>query len=226
MVDKVYAVEVNFVTNSLSMKNVLHFAKITAGDPTTAQLRTLAEAWKEVVRPQQPNIVSWTDFRATQVLGDGVTYDAVTCRQVGGTIQTGALTGTLAGFLAAESLPFHDTMSLALGTGLRGRSYRGKLQMGPFAESEQGANVWTAGTVSAAQALVDTFKGVYGAGGTDPDFRWGVFSRGIASGCFPDQNTRHHPLVHRQAGNAADAFHNITSAVCSAWVTTTRSRSD
>lgn len=224
MVDKTYSLAVRYAQLGQECENVLHFRKQTAGDPSGAQWLTIANAWKEVIRDSMSTTVLFVDWVATQVLGAGVTYSTTTCRQVGGTIQLGALTGTLAGAATGDALPPACAATLSLGTGVRGRSFRSHLQLGGFVEAQQVGGGWIAGFNSTIQPKVDTFRGVYGSGGSDADFDWCTFSRGIASGCFPDPNLRHHPLVHRQAGDVENAIASVTSAVLGTLVTSMRSR--
>jgi hypothetical protein len=224
MVNLTYGVAVRYVHSNQLMENVLHVNKITAGAATDAQFLAFANAWKEVIRAQQSANVTYLDWIATQVAGAGVAYDPATCKQVGGTVQSGLLTGTLIGGTATDPLPPMNTMSVQLRTGTRGRSYRSKLQLGSHVESVQSNGFWTVGYVAAIQANVDAFRAVYGSGGTNADLRWCTFSRGIASGCFPDPDQRHHPLVHRQAGDQDASIANIVSVLCGSVVTTTRSR--
>lgn len=224
MPDKVYQVAVRYQQPSVGAENVLHARKITAGDPTDAMFLAFANAWKEAIRTSQVNTVTYQDWVATQVLGAGVTYSTITCRQVGGTLQSGLLTGTLTGAVAEDPLPPMATCSLNVHTALRGRSYRTKLSLGGFGEPRQSGGIWSGAFLTNLQAAIDAFRAVYGSGGTDPDLRWCTFSRGIASGCYPDPDQRHHPLVHRQAGDPDASMANITSATVTDSVSTQRTR--
>ena len=224
MPDKTYALAVRYTQLNAACENVLHFRKTTTGDPTDAQWLTLANAWKETIRPGQSDTVTYVDWVATQVLGDGVSFNTQNCRQIGGTLQSGLLTGTLGGSATGDALPPLVTTSVNVHTALRGRSYHTRLQISGFVETQITNGLWVVSFINGQQALLDTFRGVYGSGGTDPNFRWCTYSRGIASGCFPNPDLRHHPLEHRQEGQPENAIANVTSANYTRTASTTRSR--
>lgn len=224
MVDKVYALAVRYSQLGVGAENILHIRKITAGDPTDAQLLAVANAWKEVLRALQHTTVTWVDWVATQVLGDGVTFNSSNCRQLGGTLQTGALTGTLVGAIGGDALPPSSACAIALGTALRGRPYRTHLSTGGYAETSQNEGLWSVAFNGLIATAVATFLGVYGSGGTDPNFRWCTYSRGLASGCYPNPDLRHHPLQFRAPGNPDVAIANINRATPGTIVSTMRTR--
>lgn len=225
MVDKVFQLAVRYVQPFVFAENVIYIRKITAGDPTDAQFLVIANRWKEVWRAAQNINVLYADWVATQVLGAGVTYSAINCRQVGGTLQTGLLTGTLAGANGSDALPPQTAVTVNVHTALRGRSYRTHNQIGGFSETNSDANgVILAASVLALQTTLDVFRAFYGSGGSDADFRWCTFSRGIASGCYPNPDLRHHPLQHRQAGDVDASIANVVSATVGTVWTTMRTR--
>lgn len=224
MVDKVYSLACRWAHRSQLGQNTLHFAKRSAGDPTQAQFTTIATAWKDTLRPIQSSQLLWVDWVATQVLGDGVTYSTTTCRQIGGALLSGAIGGVLAGSAAGDDLPPHDSVAIDISSGRRGRSFRTVLHVGGIPESSNIGSTYDAATVVALQAGVDAFIATYGDAGTDADWDWVVFSRGIASGCFPDPNVRRHPLVHRQAGDINNCTANVLDALVTNRLSTVRSR--
>lgn len=224
MTIKTYQLAVRWKETGGTFQNGLHFNKVSAGDPSNAQWLVIANAWKEIMRVRQYNQATWVDYVATQVNGDGVVYDPATCKQVGGSIQSGALTGTLVGASATDGLPPLATMSVNIKTALRGRNRRTHVQLSGFVETDQTQGVWETGTKTAVQASIDAFLAVYGNGGTDVNFRWVVFSKGTASGCFPNPLDPKHRLVHRQAGSPDTATAEVVSATVRPSVTTTRSR--
>lgn len=224
MVDKTYALAIRYGQPGVLAENVLHVHKFTAGDPVQADFLAIANAWKETIRSSMNVNVAFTDFIAEQVLGDGVTYDPTTCRQVGGTLFTGPLTAPLAGTVAGDAMPPQAAVTVRVATGLRGRSYRTHVQVGGLSEGSQAAGVPTAGYVTGLQGQVDLFVAVYKQGGTSPNWRWCTFSRGIASGCYPDPDLRHHPLRHIRVGDPGLATADVTSATVGTVVSSMKSR--
>lgn len=224
-IQPVYRFEIVQTYAGGTVLNTPHARWLGAALPTDADLLAFANAYKEAQRLNQVDALVYNGYRATQVAGDGVTYDVGTCRQIGGDAREGALTGTLVGGRAGGTgLPAKDCMVISYSTGLRGKSRHGRLYIGGLERGDQGAGVWTAGRIAAAQTAVDTFRGIYGSGGTDANWRWACFSRVIASGCKADPAVRHHPLVHVQAGDQADAAKHVTSAVIDNVVFSQRSR--
>lgn len=224
MVDKCYALAVRYLQSGVEAQNTIHMSKITVGDPTNAQWLTIANAFKELWRGAQATTVTYVDWVATQVLGDGVSYSAINCRQVGGTVQTGLLTGTLTGSAVDQALAPLDTLVVSYRSALRGRSRRSHLSIGGFVEAQQQDGLWTTTHVTNNQTNINGFITTYGNGGTDPDFRWVVFSRGIASGCYPNPLTSKHELVHRATGDPSSATSPVVSALVALPVSTMRTR--
>lgn len=225
MTNKTFALAVRYQQLGVEAENVLYIQKITAGDPTVSQMQAIANNWKEGLRTSQSSSVAWVDFVATQVCGPGVTFETTRGRQVGGLLFTGLLTGTLAGVNAADPLPPLAAISLRCQTGLRGRPYRTHKQLGGWCEDAQSGGVWGAGFLSALGTALNTaFNVKYQSGGTDPDFRFVTFSRGIASGWYPDPDLRHHPLRFRGGADQDAATAVITTVTLTNVVSTMRSR--
>lgn len=209
------------------IENVLH-AKLLAvpGTPLTT-FATFMTDWITAVHALQSNALTYTDWKAVQVAGAGVTYSTTSCLPTGGDEYAGVLTAQ-AGTLSGEALPATDCGLIDLGTGLRGRSYRGRKFVAGITEGIQNGGTIAAGTVTSVQATINTFFAKYGVGGSDTTLRWGIFSLDIASGCKTQPivvaGRVRRQRVHLSAANAAGALNGVTVALLDADVHTLHRR--
>jgi hypothetical protein len=227
-VKPVYRVEIaqSYLTSALVL-NTPHFEWSGGGGtayPTATDLLALGNAWKETFRPSQMNAIKYENYKAVQVGGDGVTYSPTTCRQIGGTAIEVAPTGTVIGPTGVNPVPPAVSLVASFGTGLVGKSRHGRQYIAGLASTAITGGIWGTTILGTLNTAVSAFLAVYGAGGTSADWTMVIFSRVIASGCKADPNTRHHPLVHVQAGDMANAAKHVTSFVLDSVARSTRTR--
>lgn len=82
----------------------------------------------------------------------------------------------VAGTLAGDEMAHQVAMIMSLRTANAGRSYRGRMFMPACVEGQMTSGIFDAGGVTAMQAAMTAVVGVYGSGGTDPDYEWVVWS--------------------------------------------------
>jgi len=197
----------------------LHVKCLTAISGAQAKFQTLADAWKEVGRPWQSPALSYVSWKATQVAGDGVSYDAQTCRRTGGDVYEGQHTGTLIGGTgsASQAGPSYEALVTALKTGLAGRSRHGSFYLGGFnttAKDATDVNKWAAVHLGNIQTNVNAFLVAYGGGAGSPDFQWVVFSKQIACGCKYQIINNKIVYAPFTPGNQAAAKADVKSGTC------------
>ena len=194
------------------VQNSYYFSRKVAADPTAADALALANAVKELFRPQQGTTVAYTDWALDQVRGGSVVYTFGACIKQGGILHVGAHTGTLSGSLAGDALPPQVAMVTKLDTGLAGRRRRGRHYLCGRVEADQNVGIWVAGSVSALQTVWGTILTTYGPTGTDPNWQIGVWSNRIATGCEPAPVPPPQPMIGIDTPNPGDAFRGLTSA--------------
>jgi hypothetical protein len=212
----VYEVVLPQSFHNQAVVNVYHVKCLTTISGAQAAFQTLADLLKEAFRTNQSNLLSYSSWKATQVSGDGVTYDTTTCRRQGGDVYEGSLTGTLIGGDSTSSgTQSTSGLVVALKTGLSGRSRRGSVYLGGFADGKRDATTienWTAGLVSSIQADVAALLALIGVpGGSNPNFGWVVWSKFLASGCKYVPGIPKPVYTHVQAGNAAASHADVKS---------------
>lgn len=223
-VDDVWRVSLRQLLLGQQVINAYYFRVKADPADLDASLLTLANDFKEMMRVSQNNQLSYVDFVARQVRGGGASYTTPACKLTGGGLRGAALTGTLIGADAtADALPPADAMVLTVRTGVAGRSRRGRLYFGGWGENHQLGGSFTAATITAAGAPINTRIAAYKVGGTNPNWEWGVWSFFLASGCKPSL-THPHPLVNVQAANPTIAFQGMTEGLLRATVRTQRRR--
>lgn len=84
---------------------------------------------------------------------------------------------SLTGAQAGEALPPQCAFVITLRTGIAGRSRRGRLYIGGHIEANESNGVFAGATVTGMQGWADGLVALAGAGGTSPDWRWGVWSK-------------------------------------------------
>lgn len=214
----VYELAVKQTYSGSTLMNVLHFQCLVSPTGTQAKFQTLADDIKEMLRVKQSSTLTWVSWRASKVVGDDVTYDPTTCNRSGGDFYEGNHSGTLTGAdtSGAAGASFAAAV-VALKTGQVGRSKRGQFFIGGLdtnSYSPSDRNTLAASYVTAWTTAIGTFTAKYlGTGGTDPTFKWVVFSRVIASGCKYVYVAGSKPqLMHVQDGNPDAAMFDVTSA--------------
>lgn len=93
--------------------------------------------------------------------------------------QSGTYVGPLwpyTGLVAGDSCPYTNAVVVKHSTAYAGRSYRGRSYLPAPAETYQASSALTAPALTAIQGHFDTLVTAWGAGGTDPNYRWVVWS--------------------------------------------------
>jgi len=183
--------------SSQSYMNTFAVQTLLDPTPTASQFQTLANDFKEIWRTQQHGGVLWTTWQARQLWGPNMAIDAPNCRRTGGNILLGNLLTPFAGGIATgdQALPPQSAYVVTLQTGIAGRSKRGRSFGFGFLEGEQSAGLWDSTLSTNLTTSWNTFKGRYMQGGTDPNFRMGVWSERIATGCIPGPGGKGHTIV-------------------------------
>jgi hypothetical protein len=208
-----------FFQNSYAL-NVISTTEMNAGVFAAAAL-----SFKEVFRQTQNSGLVYRSWRAVQLRGTGVTAIQNQCRTEGGSVFEGTFTSsTSGGATAVDPLPHQCALVVTLNTGLAGRRKRGRLYVPGFSEPDQAVGAWLSSIVTTWGTALNTVKAKYmGAGATDPDFRWGIWSFRTATGCERDP---HPPYGHIQidSPNLAAAWTRAEDYVIRSPVFTQRRR--
>lgn len=215
----VYEVVIEQTYLNQQVLNVWHVRLLAVpAAPVTPKFATLALDIVTVARARQNGGLSFLRWRASQVAGAGITYDPDTGRPIGGDFYEDVFTaingqqGSL-----GEAMPPQDTFLLDFTTGLRGRRHQGRKFLAGMSEGDQASGVIIAATLTALATTTTTFLTKYGSGGTDPTFRWGVFSPTTASGFksepFIDNGRVRHHMVSVADPDPANSCPGVTSAV-------------
>lgn len=144
--------------------NVLHFRYKTAGASDAALASTVAQAFATALRAHQSNEFTWESAVARALVP---ARDAVAVPMPSGTI----------GQVVANSLPAVCAAVIKLGTGVPGREHRGRLYLGGIPATVETDSRLDSAYVSDLQSTMAQLVATYGAGGSDPDYEWGIFSR-------------------------------------------------
>lgn len=224
-IDDAYRLTVVSRLSGQQFLNTYAFNVITETPLTLADFTTLATDAKDALRTVQHTAYTFTNWRAAQLRGSGVTPVQGKCTTTGGQVFEGNYTTNTNGSSASgDLLPYQCAMVFTINTGLIGRRRRGRLFYAGFGETDQAASIWVAGVVTAATTAFNLFFNKYaGASPTSPNFRLGVWSYRIATGCERDPNP---PYGHVQveSPNLADAFRVATGSILRTTVHTQRRR--
>jgi len=219
----VYRINVQAVGQNSVYMNILAIQQIGAVELVQADFQAFADGFKEIWRGQQPDAITWRSWRAIQVFGANVDYNAEPCKRVGGFAFEGNLSGTLGGAQAGQDpLPPQSALVTTLGSGLIGRRHRGRIYAFGWSETQQTAGVWSAAIMSALNTTFTTWFNKYKDAGTDPKIKLGIWSDRTAFGCELVGS----PPVHQQvdAPNPAQAFTPVTGFTMRNTVSTQRRR--
>lgn len=206
----VYKMTINAQAPGGFFQNTYAFEAKAAPDLTQANFQTLADALKEIWRPNQRSTTSYTNWRATQVRGGTVSYPGGGCERTGGLFWEGTFTGTAQGGLSGDVLPPQCAMVVTLNTGITGRRFRGRVYGFSQVELNQDDGVWIGTHIVAMTTAWNTFMAAFGLTGTNPNFRLGIWSERIATGCVPNPNPPPAHL-HVDAGDPTIAFNPVVS---------------
>jgi hypothetical protein len=182
-VGDVYRLTLQAVCQGQTYLNTWAFTMKSSPDPTGADVLTLANAFKEMARVSQNNLVTYQTWTFRQLFGGGVTPIQDECRRDGGLVLTGNVSGSAAGGVAGDMLPPQCAMVWTIGTGLAGRRRRGRSYIYGLSEATQANGTWTSATLTTFTTALNTIYGLYGSAGTDPQFLLGVWSERTATGC-------------------------------------------
>jgi hypothetical protein len=182
-VGDVYRLTLQAVCLGQTYLNTWAFTMKSSPDPTNADVLTLANAFKEMARAQQANIVTYQTWTFRQLYGGSVVPIQDECRRDGGLVLTGNVSGGTTGSVVSDMLPPQCAMVWTIGTGLAGRRRRGRSYIYGLGESAQANGTWATATMTSFTTALNTIYGLYGSAGTDPQFLLGVWSERTATGC-------------------------------------------
>jgi len=205
----VYKVSIQASGQGSIYMNVLALQQIGAVDLVAADFQTVCDGWKDIWRPSQSSTVTWRSWRAIQVFGPGVDYTVRPCERVGGKAFEANLSGTLVGTDAGEPLPPQCALVVTHGSGLIGRTHRGRAYIFGFTEAVQSAGVFTPATITTLTTAYTTWFNKYKDAGTDPKIKAGIWSERTAFGCKWVGNPPVHTVV--EGPNPDQAFTPLTS---------------
>jgi hypothetical protein len=202
----------------------LAFRRLVETDVTPAELAALAESIKVLFRPQQHNTLSWTTWQCNQLWGSGMTKNEADCTRAGGRVFAGVFAAPVGGAVSSyDALPPQCALVTTLTTGIAGRQKRGRNYMTGLVEDYQAGGTWAGVFISTQQAAWTVFLAKYGASGTDPTWRWGVWSERVATGCIPNASGDGHTNV--DTAHPELAFTPISGYICRPTVKNQRRRS-
>lgn len=182
----IYKLVVEATWRSNIFQNTYNFRWKATGDPDPTMFTSLADDFKELWRPIQSSDLVWSEWRASQQWGSGMSVVENGCRREGGKIFQGTFTGTLAGGASgADVLPTQCAMVATLVTGIAGRRKRGRVYGFAFQEPAQSAGQWEASILSSQSSRWASIMSEYDNLGTSTQWMLGVWSERIASGCVP-----------------------------------------
>lgn len=188
-VDSLIRAAVRMTIAGAEQVNVLYFKQLSAGGDMGGLSDAIKTTLYDVVKNGNP---------ATWLLNDITISEQV----VGGGAQL-ITTYNTAGANANPGGSVVDAACIKLGTGLAGRSHRGRQYVPICAQGivVDGSIIGLhAGNL---QAAYNAFLAIYGASGTDTDYTWGIWSRKL--GDILD------PVTHRITGyNVAAGFFPMT----------------
>jgi hypothetical protein len=222
--DDVYKLTVSAQSSAGIAMNNYHFRMKTSGEPTEATFQQAAVDCKDIFRVNQSNSFTYIGWRAVQVRGSGVSYDARPCLITGGKLFESIFTSnTTGGNSGSFALPPQCAQVTTLRTGVVGRAYRGRIYSFGWSESDQTMGTIEPATMTLISTGWTTFLGKYGnTSPTDPNLQLVVWSHRIASGCVPHAETG--KLVHRDDPRPLDAAAVVTAVTPRNTVFTQRRR--
>lgn len=198
----------SYVSNMV-IQNTFYLKRIVAGEPSTSDVQTLADDFKEALRATTPDDLVWRDYLCNQVAGAGVVWSQPSCLPSGGKQFGAGFSASTAGTLTGDPLPPQAALVITLLTGNVGRRRRGRLYLISGDEGAQNAGIYTGGHLGTVGTTWAAQVVQYGSAGTDPSWRWVVFSTRIASGCAPDPNNPK-VTIFPDLPNPSDAHREIT----------------
>jgi hypothetical protein len=209
-VDDVFKLTVTAQGGGGYYQNTYSFRSKTEPALTTAAWQTVADATKEIFRVTQRSTVVYQSWRAVQVYGAGVTYGPSPCERSGGSYFEGSFTGTTQGGASGDALPPQSAMVVTLNSGKTGRRFRGRVYAFGQTEVNQDDGLWIASHVTAITTAWNTYMGLVGPTGSNPNVQLGIFSERIATGCVPNPNPPP-ALINVDAPLPAQAFTPVVS---------------
>lgn len=223
-INDVYRATILYGDGSSRFQTSHYFRMKTAADPDGTKGLVLANAMKELMRGIQGDQVIYDGWTLEQVFGGTVVYQqSPTCKKTGGLILAGAPTGTLTGGdVGGDPLPAQNSCVLTLGTAFAGRSKRGRTYVMGITETNQGNGLWLSGVASYFTTALTTYLGLFAGTGTNPDFRFGVWSTVTATGCRVNPLTGLHVVFSTPSPQTA--FEPVTTVVQRPIVYTQRRR--
>jgi len=219
----VYQLQLHYSYSGQRLMNTLAFRMETAPDPVEATFAALATDWKDIFVTQQSTGVTYISWLAQQVRGGTVSYTDHPCQRTGGRRLEGLFTGSLVGTGSGDGLPPQCAWVTTLYTGFSGRTKRGRFYLGGLPESLQAGGTWNSASVTSYQTQWGTQLAQYGTSGTDPNFRLGVWSMRIATGCAV-RTTPPYGLAPVDSPDESTAFAYVTSATVRSTVFSQRKR--
>jgi hypothetical protein len=200
------------------------FRRLIETDVTPAELAALAESIKVLFRPQQHSSLSWTTWQCNQLWGSGMSLDTPDCTRLNGRVFAGVFASPVTGAVTSyDALPPQCALVTTLTSGIAGRRKRGRNYMTGLVEDYQAGGTWAGVFISTQQAAFTVFLNKYGAAGTDPTWRWGIWSERVATGCVPNTSGDGHTQI--DTPHPELAFTTVSGYICRTTVKNQRRRS-
>lgn len=212
-IDDVYALNLYQTYAGQRLMNTFVFRMKTATDPSQAAAQSLADAWKNFIRTFQTAGCIHSGWMLQQLRGGTATWPPNVCHRDGGRRLEGVPTGTSSGSQTGEGLPPQVAQVVTLNTGFSGRRRRGRTYIAGISEQVQDQGLIATATLATNQTSWNTHLGIYGVGGTSPDFELGVWSMREATGCEPTKTVPSH-LVMVENPDPVSAYLGVISAAC------------
>jgi len=176
--------DMTFATNRYQF--TLALGSRLPGVPLQSDFQALADAFKEVCRPSQHNLLAYTTWEATQLWGPTMSINTPLCTRSGGLSFSGNFTAPLTG-AATGTEPAAPQLACVttLMTGQTGRRKRGRNYMCGLTEAGQAGGLFDNAFLSPLQTAWTSFYSAYGALAVTGSFFLGVWSERTATGCVP-----------------------------------------
>jgi hypothetical protein len=143
--------------------NVLYFKFLTSNATPQGLRGTIADTFWAQLSPIQSADVEYLAARSRGIVPYSDTEETVAA-------------ATVQGILAPPSLPALNAAVISLRTGLPGKSKRGRFYLCGIPGDQLSGNGLVGGYVTSIQTAFAALQNLYGAGGSNNDYQWGVFS--------------------------------------------------
>ena len=210
--DSVYRIALRQTLFGQQLVNTWDARVIPTAGATLASLATLADALKEVFRPNQGAALAYTTWYAVKLRGTSVVYNTSDPFRVSSISYEGVHTGTLTGAAGEITADSVRAVVISRRTAMSGRRYRGRLFMGGVISTYISSGLLTAAMKTSIQTNLNNINAAYGTAGSNGIWELGLFSDRIAMNAAPAP-THPHAMISLGAPSPFTAFTPYTSYV-------------